>query len=119
METPERVRATTEAPVVPLKRRRIRRRGDDDDDHDDNILVRFVETKVYSSGHVEYASGRRFFKRRLDLKPDMDLDAMNSGYLTFRPLYDLENTGAVVRLRSARHGDEGLTYHQLVLIKIT
>jgi len=116
METPEaqRIRAITEVPAPPVKRGRFRRRDEDDDD----ILVRFFETKVYSSGHVEYTSGRRFFKRRLDLDTHWsDLETMTREYLTYRLLYDLENEGMAIRC--AKYDDEELTFHQLVLIKIT
>jgi hypothetical protein len=116
METPEaqRIRTITEVPAAPVKRGRFRRRDEDDDD----ILVRFFETKVYSSGHVEYTSGRRFFKRRLDLDTHWsDLETMTREYLTYRLLYDLENEGMAIRC--AKYDDEELTFHQLVLIKIT
>lgn len=115
METPEaqRIRALVEAPAAPLRRRKMRRRDEDDD-----IYVHFVETKVYRSGHVESTVGRRVFKRRLDLDNHWhDLETMTREYLTYRLLYDLENTGMAVR--RAKYDGEELTFHQLVLIKIT
>jgi hypothetical protein len=84
-------------------------------DEDEDVHVHFVETKVYRSGHVESTSGRRFFKRGVELA--CDLNAMSQEYLNFRLLYDLENKGMAVR--SAKYDDEDLTFHQLVLIKIT
>jgi hypothetical protein len=116
MQTPEaqRIRAITEAPAAPVKRGRVRPRRDDDDD----IHVHFTETKVYSSGHVEFTSGRRFFKRRLDFDSHWcDLQTMTREYLTYRLLYDLENEGMAIRC--AKYDDDELTFHQLVLIKIT
>jgi len=112
-ETPNRISAPTEAPEAPLRRVRVRRRDDDDD-----ILVQFVETKVYYSGHVESTSGRRFFKRHIDTNPNRsDIDTMTREYLTYSLLHDLETEGLAIR--SAKYDDEDLTFHQLVLIKIT
>jgi hypothetical protein len=119
METPEaqRIRAITEVPDAPMRRGRVRRRVDDDDD----VHVHFVETKVYRSGHVESTSGRRFFKRRLDFNTHWsDLETMTREYLTYRLLYDLENVGMAIRCAKYDEDDEEeLTFHQLVLIKIT
>ena len=115
METPDaqRIRALVEAPAAPLRRRKMRRRDEDDD-----IFVHFAETKVYRSGHVESTVGRRFFKRYIDLENQWpDLQTMTREYLTYELLYDLENTGMAIR-RTKYDGEE-LTFHQLVLIKIT
>lgn len=114
METPQcsRIRAPTEAPGAPS---RPRKRRNVESDEDEDVHVHFVETKVYRSGHVESTSGRRFFKRGVELA--CDLNAMSQEYLNFRLLYDLENKGMAVR--SAKYDDEDLTFHQLVLIKIT
>jgi hypothetical protein len=113
METPQSSRneipaETPGAPSRPRKRRNVL--GDED------VHVHFVETKVYRSGHVESTSGRRFFKRRLELV--CDLDAMSQEYLNYKLLHDLENTGMAVRTAKYDY-DDNLTFHQLILIKIT
>jgi hypothetical protein len=106
-----RIQTPAEAPGAPSRPRKRRNAEGDEDVH-----VHFVETKVYRSGHVESTSGRRFFKRRLELV--CDLDAMSQEYLNYKLLHDLENTGMAVRTAKYDY-DDNLTFHQLILIKIT
>lgn len=114
METPEaqRIRPRVNAPDAP-RRRKFRCILDGD-----YVCVQFAETKVYRSGHVEYTSGRRVFKRNLRVGIYDDLDTMSVDFLNCELLYDLENLGHALRV--AKYDDDGdMTFHQLVLIKIT
>lgn len=116
METPEaqRLRPLTDIPDAPRRSKFRRRLVMDDDAY---VCVQFAETKVYRSGHVEYTSGRRVFKRHLEVGVYDDLHTMSLDFLNCELLYDLENVGYALRV--AKYDDDDMTFHQLVLIKIT
>jgi len=109
--TPEnqRIRPCTEAPGAPTRRRRPI--------FEEYIHVEFAEIKIYISGHTEYTRGRRVFQRRPDVRGGDDLSAMSLEYLNYDLLHDLDNSGHAIR--ASKYDDEAMTFHQLVLIKIT
>jgi len=96
--------------------------SDADNDDDDLILVHFVETKVYRSGHVEFNSGRRFFKRQGDHDDThwSDLQTMSREYLNYRLVWDIEHHGFAIRCDEFDEDEDPSTVklHQLTLIKI-
>ena len=109
-----------ECPPAPMKRR-VRRCVFDDPEH---ICVRYIETKVYDSGHVENISCQRVYRRREDvLDEDVLYTATKMSYLGLKSLraLDVNNHAIAVYDRRINNRENSSTpdvkFHQIILIK--
>jgi len=110
----------TTPPPAPRKRR-IRCPFDDPE----HIQVKYIETKVYDSGHVEHTTSLRIYVRRDDILDDDDIlyTATGYSYLGGNTLRALETRGHAISVYDRRmhtHKEErpDIKFHQLILIKI-
>lgn len=108
-------------PPAPRKRR-VRCPFDDPDDH---ICVKYIETKVYDSGHVEHITCQRIFRRCEDVVDDEDIlySATQYSYLGANALRALDVHGHAIsvydrRIRQYKEERPDIKFHQLILIKI-
>lgn len=110
---------------APEQPKRIRRRRIDDTvDRNDYLKVRFIENKVYASGHIERNTGVRVFERGPD-NTSHDILFMSTccPYLSAPVFDELETDGWAFDLYDERiHPNKlpllpGLVFHQMVLIK--
>lgn len=103
----------TTPPPAPRKRR-VRCPFDDPE----YIHVKYVETKVYITGHVEHTTSERIFARREDIVADDDIlyTATGYSYLGANPLRALDTRGYAVSVDDRVKNN--LRFHQLVLIKL-
>jgi len=108
-----------ECPPAPIKRR-VRRCVFDDPTY---INVKYIETKVYDSGHVENISCDRVYTINYDIEDDMLHTATRCSYIGRNTADKLTLNGHAIALydRRIRNGrtstSSDIHFHQVILIK--